>query len=42
MSAKTGDEEFIEKLKILQKEAEDHRQIEKELRHNEEKYRSAF
>ena len=42
MSAKTGDEEFIEKLKILKKEAEDHRQIQKELRHNEEKYRSAF
>jgi PAS domain S-box-containing protein len=42
MSAKTGDEEFIEKLNILQKEAEDHRQIEKELRRNEEKYRSAF
>jgi PAS domain S-box-containing protein len=42
MSEKSGDEEFVEKLKILQKETEVHRQIEQELKRNEEKYRSAF
>jgi PAS domain-containing protein len=42
MSKITGDEEFVKKVKTLQIEAGVHRQIEQELRRNEEKYRSAF
>lgn len=42
MSEKSGDVEFVEKLKTSQKEIEARRQIEQELRRNEKKYRSAF
>jgi PAS domain S-box-containing protein len=42
MSEKSGGEEFIEKSQASQKEAKVYQQVDQELRHNKEEYRSAF
>jgi PAS domain S-box-containing protein len=42
MSKKAGDEKFVEKPQASQKEAKVCKQVEQELRRNQEKYRSAF